>query len=953
MRNNILNHKAMTWSLAYLLVALSISYTIANYWQKKVEKVTVDDLAGIVEYQQDAIQQFLYHYADHLLFFSKMPDVKQAISSLKKKGSQLNKPEPFKEVEEEFLLYLSVENKVMQLRLIDAVSGMELMRVERNENITSAIPESALQDKSHRDYFKHLIELKTNDIYISDISLNQENGKISTPVTPTIRLGRPVETNTQTIAAFVFMNINIHKLFEEVSHKRFFGSDTYSVFLNNNNGDFLIHPNSEKTFGFEYGNQYRWEHSFKDLQRDNRFEYIGNGLTNPSSEYYILSRKIWLDNNRFVTLSVATSTQSVIWAKWTAFAYCMLSFFVFSLFVAFLLYRIRVKTDELNQQELLKAEERFHLIVEAAPHGKIVVNDKGIIEMVNAEIEEIFGYERQELIGQPILTLIPDSVKSRHGHYHKTFMQTPSKRTMGKGQELFGRRKDGSEVPLEIGLSPIKFGQEQKVLCGVIDISERKKYESLFKTAIDSAPNAILMINDEGLIELTNRELENLFGYMQGDMIGKPVEMLLPERFRSAHVGHRQNYFKGPKKRAMGAGQDLFGLTSSGNEIPIEIALQPVQTNAGLKIFSSIFDLTDVLRRERKLRHLTDILNRTNKIAKIGGWELDLETLEVTWSEQTFALYDMPFSDKPMSFEESIRCYDEQSRELLAEHIQKATEEKQGWNLELLMHTSKGNTRWVNTIGTVELKDEKPVKLIGTIQDITERKQVMEELERSNKDLDSFAYIASHDLKSPLRGVQQLTNWIEEDLKAVQDSEINQHLSLLRSRVNRMERLLDDLLTYSRVGREDAKIETVDVTELITYIFDFCNVSGNFNLVIEGYSGHIKVLRVPLEKVLRNLINNAIKHHDKPTGTITVNVELQTKQCIFEIKDDGPGIDAEFNEVIFEIFKTLRPRDEIEGSGMGLAIVKKSIESQGGKIEVFDNVPRGACFRFSWQFYID
>jgi signal transduction histidine kinase len=230
------------------------------------------------------------------------------------------------------------------------------------------------------------------------------------------------------------------------------------------------------------------------------------------------------------------------------------------------------------------------------------------------------------------------------------------------------------------------------------------------------------------------------------------------------------------------------------------------------------------------------------------------------------------------------------------------------------------------------------------------RKRVEDELRRSNQDLDSFAYSASHDLKGPLRGIRKLTEWITEDVKDTAESETIDNLLLVQSRVNRLELLLDSLLRYARVGRSEREEEDVDIARLTEEITTFVLPRTGFTVTSRGEMPALRTERAPLEQVLRNLIANGLKHHDRDAGSVVVSARDIGDRVEFRVEDDGPGIERQFHERIFEMFATLRPRDEVEGSGMGLAIVKKSVEGNGGTIQVESSPPaRGSAFVFTWE----
>ncbi len=221
-------------------------------------------------------------------------------------------------------------------------------------------------------------------------------------------------------------------------------------------------------------------------------------------------------------------------------------------------------------------------------------------------------------------------------------------------------------------------------------------------------------------------------------------------------------------------------------------------------------------------------------------------------------------------------------------------------------------------------------------------------LERTNRELDQFVYVASHDLKAPLRAVDNLSKMISIAVKDLLPVEKQEYLELMHRRVRRMEKLLDDLLIYSRVGRIQATMERVDTGDLLRDIVDLVNPPDAFQIIIPDDNPVIETAKIPLEQVLRNLIGNAIKHHHRKNGTVEVKVRNLGRYLEFSVCDDGPGIPAEYHGRIFQMFQTLKPRDEVEGSGMGLALVKKIIEDQGGEIWLHSVVDTGSCFTFTW-----
>ncbi len=223
-----------------------------------------------------------------------------------------------------------------------------------------------------------------------------------------------------------------------------------------------------------------------------------------------------------------------------------------------------------------------------------------------------------------------------------------------------------------------------------------------------------------------------------------------------------------------------------------------------------------------------------------------------------------------------------------------------------------------------------------------------QDLRRTVAELEQFAYAASHDLKAPLRGISSICAWLEEDLADGNTADFPEHLALMRRRVRRMERLLADLRAWSRVGRVESQVREVDLGELVDGVIELVAPPEGFVIERQAELPRLRTAAGALEQVLLNLFTNAVKHHDRDSGHVWLRCKRRGDGLDFEVADDGPGIPAEYRDKALQVFKTLRPRDEVEGSGMGLAITKKIVEGAGGRIEIGDNEPRGAVFRFRW-----
>lgn len=254
---------------------------------------------------------------------------------------------------------------------------------------------------------------------------------------------------------------------------------------------------------------------------------------------------------------------------------------------------------------------------------------------------------------------------------------------------------------------------------------------------------------------------------------------------------------------------------------------------------------------------------------------------------------------------------------------------------------------------TVEMPEGR--RALASIVDITDRRAIEKriqqhssELERSNSELDQFAYVASHDLKSPLRGIDHLVRFVIEDSSDQLSEDSIKDLQLIQNRIQRMEHLLNDLLQYSRVGRKESQPELLNLNKVLDDVIKILAVPPDFQIVVAENLPAVTGPRTCFELIFRNLIGNAIKHHDRPAGTIEINGTSTTDWLTIVVSDDGPGIPPQYHDRIFQMFQTLRPRDEVEGSGIGLSLVRKVLRSHGGDIDVDSHEGRGSMFRIRW-----
>lgn len=257
---------------------------------------------------------------------------------------------------------------------------------------------------------------------------------------------------------------------------------------------------------------------------------------------------------------------------------------------------------------------RLSSIIEAMPDALVIVDKHGRIILINGHTEHLFGYTRAEILGEYVEHLMPERYRSKHVHHRDGYFEMPIVRTMGSELELFGLKKDGSEFPIDISLSPLKTDEGIFALAAIRDISIRKKAEAKFKSILEATPDCLVVINKEGKIVLVNNRAEKLFGYEPKEIIDKYVEILIPERFHSNHIKLRRDYFADPQVRPMGTGIELFGQHKKGYEFPVEISLSPLETEEGMLALAAVRDVTEQKQLKEQLYSQNKELEKQNRL---------------------------------------------------------------------------------------------------------------------------------------------------------------------------------------------------------------------------------------------------------------------------------------------------------------------------------------------------
>lgn len=504
----------------------------------------------------------------------------------------------------------------------------------------------------------------------------------------------------------------------------------------------------------------------------------------------------------------------------------------------------------------------------------------------------------------------------------------------------------GQDTPIAVTLTGYPGNAMGRVNTFVLASSlQNTQQDNWANQLLAASPVGLVVINQTGTIILANPTMESLFGYPENGLFGVSIDQLLPERYRDHHSQLRQLFHHTPSARLMGEGRELFALRADGSEFPVEIGLNPVQTPSGDGVLATIIDISRRKGAEHSFLQL--IQNAPYGVIVVSKAEEGKILFSNAVIGQSFGYPADELTGK------SIECllpsrFHESHPQLRAGYSKAPKIHRMGMGRDL-MACHKNGSEFPVEIGLSPIFWQGQQCIMAAITDISARKQSEQSLKQANANLEEFTYVASHDLRSPLHGLAELTEWMQEDISNQDYDKLSHNLDRIKIRVQRMERIISDLLAYARASNNKTEEELVDPRQLVDNILELAPLPPAFTLHTHCSIAPFMAAKTPIETVLRNLISNAVKHHDRENGQVDITIEADDRFCRFAIRDDGPGIPQASLERIFMLFQTLSATQR-NHSGIGLAVSKRLVESHGGRIEAITGITegRGAEFRFWW-----
>jgi PAS domain S-box-containing protein len=611
----------------------------------------------------------------------------------------------------------------------------------------------------------------------------------------------------------------------------------------------------------------------------------------------------------------------------------------------------------LADEALRDSEERYRMLLyEVQDYTVFMLDPRGQIMSWNAGAERIKGYRAEEIIGHNFSCLF-SSEDIQAGRPEEVLRLAAAS---GRHEEQGVRvRQDGSRFLASVTLTALRDpGGNLRGFSEISrDLSESKESGAKYRGLLEAAPDAMVVVNQDGEIVLLNVQAEKQFGYRRDELVGQKVKNIIPKGFAERLIADGTRSAADALAQQIGTGIELTGRRKNGSEFPIEIMLSPLDSTEGILVTAAIRNIT--VRKDAE-KHLAQMEGRYRGLLEaapdamvVVNQDGEIVLLNVQAEKQFGYRRDELVGQKvkniiPEGFAERLIADALRTAEdALAQQI--------GTGIELTGRRKNGSEFPIEIMLSPPDSTE-GILVTAAIRNITKRKkaeaqllQKVEEINRSNEELEQFAYIASHDLQEPLRTVASYTQLLAKRYKGKLGADADDFIGFAVDGASRMQRLIRDLLAYSRVGTKGEDLLDISSEEALQQAL--LNLRGAIEessaLVTHDPLPAVLADEMQLIQLFQNLVGNAIKYQRPGVPRVHISsVKNDGKKWIFSVQDNGLGIDSQYFGRIFGMFQRLHKRGEFAGTGIGLAICKKIVERHGGSISVESQPGQGSTFRF-------
>jgi PAS domain S-box-containing protein len=632
--------------------------------------------------------------------------------------------------------------------------------------------------------------------------------------------------------------------------------------------------------------------------------------------------------------------------------------------------------SNINITDQKKAEQEKYNLQKTLENSlnEIYIFDAATLKFTYANNSALrnLGYSEKEILKLSPFIIKPDYTEVQFKELVSTLISKEEKKIVFFTNH---QRKDKSIYPVEVHLQLVTEDNNKRFLAVVLDITQRKKAqadiidsEERRRLIMNGALDAIITIDVEEKITFWNPKAEVIFGWKESEVLGKPLSTLIvPEPFRKFHIDGINNYILSGNSKILNVLLELSAVNRNGDEFPIELTVIPIKQSGDMFFCAFIRDITLRKKAEENIIISNERFEKVTQATNDVIWDWDIANKVFHRSNAIERFFGENATKKIVNSDFWKDGFHPEDAAKIEESIENAILDsaKERWEFEYRIFNENGEMKYVIDRGLIiRNKEGKAIRMVGSMTDISEQKQLTLELgevnqslqkyalelERSNEELEQFAYVASHDLQEPLRMISSFMEQLKRKYGNLLDEKALQYIFFATDGAQRMKQIILDLLEYSKASKPKEGKENVNVTDIITEykllrrkLISEKKVSITFDSL-----PILHIQKAALVQIFHCLLDNAIKYSKQDIHPILeISAKENKTEWEFSIQDNGIGIDKEYFDKIFLIFQRLHQKEEYAGTGIGLSIVKRHIEFLGGRIWLQSVINEGTTFYFT------